>query len=206
MLDVVDCPDNPHPISFSERKTMTVQVKSIPELKEKHANCSSEVRKFFKHISDILDKKLPLEVCLAYAFFRLERGQNMAIYCGAVKLHNVAPDLAKDAIEVHRMGRKDFCKIYYQVFNLEIPQNAFGGLHTAQQTRNAIMHGKKASPADIRNSIAFVLEYAEEVNRQLKKECGLKPFSDLRGFSGGAQKLDTETSRRILKNMGLNLS
>ena len=208
MLDVVDCPDNPHPISFSERKTMTVQVKSIPGLKKIYNKCSSEVKEFFEHIPALLDKNLPLEVCLAYAFSRLERGQNMAIYLGVVKIHKVNANLADTAVQNHHMSSEDFSSLYKTIFGFDPPSTALSKLNEAKtKARHKVMHGKETKIADIRNAIACVLGYAEEINRQLDEKYDIKPFcDDQRGFAGRSRKFDERTSRFVLKGMGFNLS
>ena len=144
-----------------------------------------------------------MEVCLAYVFSRLELGQNMALYCGAVKIHRVDSELSRKAVEKQHMDRDIFVKLYKTVFNLDLPNAAREDLKEAAKIRNMIMHGKTATDDQIRNAIACVLKYVEEVNKQLHEKYQLKPFvDDLRGFSGRLKKLDRSTSRFVLMGMG----
>lgn len=186
---------------------MTVQVKTKQGLKKEYDQHSLEVRQYFKHIPKLLDE-LPMDVCLAYAFSLLERGQNMAIYLGAVKIHKVNADLADTAVQNHHMSSEGFSSLYKTIFDFEPPSAALSNLNEAKtKARHKVMHGKKAKAADIRNAIACVLEYAEEINRQLGRKYGIKPFRDnQRGFSGRLRKFDEKTSRFVLKGMGFNLS
>ncbi len=180
---------------------MATQIKSKRGLKNAFDNCSEEVREYFEHIPDLLDD-FPMEVCLAYVFSRLELGQNMALYCGAVKIHKVNAEVAKGAVSRMHMTRKNFVVIYKTVFDIELPRTAHADLKSAEETRDAIMHGKSTTDDRIRNAIARVLEYAEDVNKQLQRKHQLKPFGKLQGFSGRATKLDKRTSRFLLKGMG----
>ena len=68
------------------------------------------------------------------------------------------------------------------------------------------MHGKPTTDDRLRNAIARVLEYAEAINAQLNKEHGLRPFGDLRGFSGRAKKHEKKTTRFMLKGMGFAIA
>lgn len=68
------------------------------------------------------------------------------------------------------------------------------------------MHGKPASDDKIRNAIARVLEYAEEVNNQLHSTNKTKPFGPLKGFAGRLKKLDAKTTRYMLRGMGFTIS
>ena len=184
---------------------MATQVKSKPRLKQAHNECSQEVQNYFEHIPKLLDE-FPMEVCLAYVFSRLELGQKMALYCGAVKIHRVDSGLARKAVERQHMTRKRFVEFYKTVFNLDLPNAAQEDLKRTEKTRDSIMHGKMETGNDIRNSIACVLKYAEEVNKQLYEKYQLKPFGDLRGFAGRSRKLNKSTSQLVLMGMGFQKS
>lgn len=69
------------------------------------------------------------------------------------------------------------------------------------KVRDKIMHGKTTTEDEIRNAIACVLKYAEEVNEQLYATHQLKPFGDLRGFGGRATRLNKSTSSFVLKGL-----
>ena len=79
-------------------------------------------------------------------------------------------------------------------------------LREAENTRDAIMHGKTTTDDKIRNAIARVLEYAEEVNKQLEEKHTLKPFGKLQGVTSKTKKLDKRTTRYLLKGMGFTIA
>jgi len=181
---------------------MPTQVKSIPGLKNTYSKCSGEVQKFFEHLPALLDA-FPMDVSLAYVFSRLELGQNLALYCGAVRVHKANAEVAGSAISKSHMTRNSFLALYESVFDTPVPSGALSDLKPAEKTRDLVMHGKRPSDDRVRNAIARVLEYAEEINKQLGQKCGVKPFGGkLRGFTGRSKKLDKRTTRFMLKGMG----
>ena len=161
---------------------MPIEIKSKPGLKKKYTVCSHEVRDYFEHVPKLLDD-FPMDVCLAYVFSRLELGQNMALYCGAVRIYKTDAELTRQAVGIHHMTRKEFVELYNTVFGFDLPKTAHSDLREAENTRDAIMHGKTTTDDKIRNAIARVLEYAEEVKKQLEEKHKLKPFGNLQGVT-----------------------
>ena len=104
------------------------------------------------------------------------------------------------------MTRKSFVDLYKTVFDCDLPPNAHKDLKSAEKTRDVVMHGKGASDDQIRNAIARALEYAEEINKQLHRKHGLKPYGNLKGFAGRSKKLDKRTSRFLLKGLGFQIA
>ena len=182
-----------------------MKIRSRPGLLSAYRSCSKNVRDYFEHLPDLVNG-FPLDVCLAYAFSRLETAQTMALYCGVVKVYRANRDVARNALDATHITRKSFADLYETAFGLAVPDAAARGLKTAEATRDSVMHGKGATEDRIRNALARVLEYAEAVNKQLGEEHGLRPFGDLRGFAGAAKKHDKRTTRFILKGMGFSLS
>lgn len=184
---------------------MATEIKSKKGLLKAYHDCSEEVREFFEHIPALVEE-YPMDVCLAYVFSRMELGQNMALYCGAVKLFRANSEVTKSAVGTHHMTREGFVKLYKTIYGVDLPETAAKDLKVAETTRDRIMHGKNATDDKIRNAIARVLEYAEEVNLQLSSKSKIKPFGPLNGFSGRAKKLDQKTTRYMLKGMGFSIS
>jgi len=184
---------------------MAKQIKTKVGLLKIFNGCSDRVKSYFEHLPKLLDN-FPLEVTLAYCFARLELGQNMALYCGVVKLHRANTEIASSVVSTHQMTRPGFLKLYQTVFGFDLPKAAATSLKTAEDTRDTVMHGKRTSDDRLRNAIARVLEYSDAMNSQLNQKCGLRPFGNLRGFAGRMVKLDPRTTRFMLKGMGFTLS
>lgn len=184
---------------------MATLIKSKAGLKKAYAKSPHEIMEYFPHIPKLLEE-FPMEVCLAYVFYRLELGQNMALYTGVVRIHRVDASLARTAVSTQHLTREHFDDLYQKIFSIKVPKTAKSDLERAQKTRDRIMHGKQASDDQIRNAIARVLEYAEEINAQLDRRHKLKPFGSLKGFAGRGKKLDKKTSRFVLKGIGFGIS
>lgn len=184
---------------------MPTEIKSKKGLLKAYGDCSQEVKIFFEHLPDLVNQ-FPMEVCLSYVFSRMELGQNMALYCGAVKLFKANAEVARNAVGTHHMTRDGFITLYKTIYSVELPKTAADDLKIAEQTRDRIMHGKPASDDKIRNAIARVTEYAEEVNNQLYSTNKTKPFGPLKGFAGRLKKLDAKTTRYMLRGMGFTIS
>jgi len=184
---------------------MAKSVKTKKGLLKFYNQCCPEVKTYFSYLPKLIND-FPFDVCLAYCFARLELGQNMALYCGVVKMHRADVKVARGVVSTHNMSRKAFLELYETVFDFKIPHSAGQALKTAEDTRDVVTHGKPASKDRLRNAIARSLEYAEAINKQLEAKCGLRPFGPLKGFAGRAKKLDGRTTRFMLKGMGFNLS
>lgn len=183
---------------------MAHAIKSRNGLHKAYNRAPASIRGYFKHMPELIDA-FAYTVCLAYAFAQLALAQNMALYCGFVKLFRADAELARRAVGTHHMTREGFVDLYKVVFGFDLPQSAASALKTAEEMRDHVMHGKPTTDDRIRNAIARVLEYAAAINQQLKGSCGVEPFGELRGFAGAAKKLDKRTTRFMLKGMGFAL-
>lgn len=179
-------------------------IRSIPGLKKFYEERSQDVRDYFEHVPGLLGE-FPLSVCLAYVFAELERGQNMALYCGLVRIYNIESNFARNIVSNEHINRSSFISFYTTIFSKNIPKGAQQDLEKAEKTRDAVMHGKPANDDRIRNAIACVLEYAEIINEELNIH-KFTPFGDLRGFAGGRKNyLDKKKSQFLLKGIGFSL-
>jgi hypothetical protein len=163
-----------------------------------------EIRTYFSHISK-LARDYPWDVCLAYQFSRVELGQNMAIYCAVVKLHQADPALARKAVENHPMYRDQYRQLFATVFGKPLEKAVIDALEVAESVRDKIMHGKAVTERRKRKAVVDVLQYARLFNEQVHQLAGFKPYGDLRGFKGRAKALPKPTTRWVLKGLGLGL-
>jgi len=185
---------------------MAKQIKTRQGLINKLRRFPDEIQEHFKHLESLIND-YPLKVALGYVFFRLELGQNMALYCGIVKLHRANSTVARNAINTHHMTRQKFIELYKTIYDIELPEKARQDLKIAERTRDTVMHGGETTDDRLRNAISLVLEYTIAVNRQLYKKSQIKPFSgSLRGFAGRSKKLDPNITRFMLKGMGFGIA
>ncbi len=133
-----------------------MKIRSRPGLLSAYRSCSKNVRDYFEHLPDLVNG-FPLDVCLAYAFSRLETAQTMALYCGVVKVYRANRDVARNALDATHITRKSFADLYETAFGLAVPDAAARGLKTAEATRDSVMHGKGATEDRIRHDVSVGL-------------------------------------------------
>jgi hypothetical protein len=165
---------------------------------KKFNSSSKDVQSFFDQLPILLNQRFPLEVCLAYAFLRLERGQNRARYCGVVKVHQASSNMANRAISSQHLTREGFLKLYNTVFKVPISDATEKLVKKAESVRDKVIHGKVVDDSEMRAALVDVLFYAEALNAELSVVAGFEPFGDLRGFKGAAKTLSDDTSSWLL--------
>jgi hypothetical protein len=172
---------------------------------KRYNNSTEKVKGYFDQLPDLVHGGFPYEVCLAYLFLRLEKAQNRALYCGVVKLHRANGEMADKAINSQHLTREGFLKLYSTVFGKSVPDATLKLVKKAEKIRDKVIHGKKVSDSDVRESLVDVIAYAESLNKELNAVAGFEPFGDLRGFKGRGVSLDNTTSRWLLKGLGFAL-
>jgi hypothetical protein len=160
-----------------------------------------EIRDYFKYMPALIED-FPWEVSLAYAFSRVELAHNMAIYCGAVKLHRAERTITKSVLRSFHMTRPKFREMFETVHGKPIPPSVCAFIESAEDIRDRALHGKKTSDLEHRKAHCDVFDYSEEFNSFVQSQSGFKPFDDLRGFKGRVAALDKSTTRWVLKGMG----
>jgi hypothetical protein len=161
-----------------------------------------EVQLYFEDVPELIEK-YDWEVSLSFMFSRVEKALNTMLYCGARKMHRANSDVARHFVDAHHMTRKEFRRLFKNVFGQEIPADTTAVLSEAEKVRDKILHGKTATESDKRKAIVSVLQYSEEMNTLVQKIAGFKPFvADLRGFTGRGEALDESTTKWLMKGLG----
>ena len=121
------------------------------------------IRTYFKHFP-ALAEDFPWEVSLAYAFSRVELAHNMALYCGAVKLHRANGELTKAVVQSYHMTRPAFQSMFKTIHGREIPEAARKLIANAEDIRDRALHGKKTTEEEHRKALCDLFEYAQRLN------------------------------------------
>ena len=179
-------------------------IKSKPGLLNHFAQRTEKVRGHFAHVPKLV-AEFPLDVTLAYMFALVEQAHIMALYCGIVKLHRTDTTLTLTAVHGFHMTREGFRTKFDLIYGKGLSKPTIDLLKFAEDVRDDVMHGKTASDDRIRNAIAHVLQYADDMNTETSALNGPRPFGALRGFKGRGKSLEKGTSRWVLKGMGLGV-
>lgn len=165
-------------------------------------NIPEEIQSYFDPTVELIEN-YDWEVSLAFMFTRVEKAMNMMLYCGARKIHKAHSGTAYTFVDKHHMTRKEFKRLFKNVFGVDIPAATNDLLAEAEKVRNKIIHGKSASPADQRKAIIRLLDYAEAMNTLVHDKARFRPFTPtLRGFTGQTQPLDQSTTSWLMRGLG----
>ncbi len=165
-----------------------------------------EIQPHFEHFRPLIESKLPLEVCLAYLFYRVEVAHRDTLYCGVVKLHHADAQLARHAIQKQHLTREWFKTIFQGLFGNPLNQSVAAKLLKAEEIRDKAMHGSEPRESQMRDAIVSILDYAREYNDFVQRLAKFAPFGDLRGFHGSGKRLGKSTARLILRGLGFDLA
>jgi hypothetical protein len=165
-----------------------------------------EIQPHFEHLAGLLQSEFPLEVCLAYLFFRVELAHRDTLYCGVVKLHHADSSMTRGIIQKQHLTREDFQRLFASLFGQPLKASVAAKIKGAESVRDKVMHGSEPTEANMRQAIVDVLDYAKEYNDFVKSLAGFPPFGDLRGFHGGGGRLSRATTRLVLKGIGFNVA
>jgi hypothetical protein len=150
-----------------------------------------------------LAQKYPWDVSVSYVFSRVEAVKHVTIYCGIVKLHWTDADLTRDLVEKDHMSRGRFKDLFKTVFGTPIKKELLDQLAEGETIRDKVAHGKEWSPAEVRRALKHTFDFATGFNAFVEETAGFRPFGDLRGFKGRRESLPKETTKWVLRGMGI---
>jgi hypothetical protein len=167
----------------------------------------ADIQGYFEDLENVLvcSPRLPLEVAVAYLFYRVERAQRYTLYCGVVRLHDADSDLAWKIVNRERLSRQSFREQFKNILGKALPPKTEEKYQGAVHIRNKAIHGRGPDEAEMRRAIVDLLQYAAAYNVFVYNEAGFTPFGDLRGFHGRGIRLKSSTTRWLLKGLGFDL-
>lgn len=169
---------------------------------KKYESCNGDLKAYFQHLPSLVTSNYPWEVLIAYLFMRVEAAHNRAIHGSVVKLHRANVEVVSSMLDSHRLTRNDVSRLLYTITDQELPKDLDATLKRAEGIRDRCVHGKSVSPAQARQAVLDVLNYAEGFNAHLKGIAGFEPFGDMRGYKGRLEPLDKSTTKWLLRGMG----
>jgi hypothetical protein len=162
-----------------------------------------DIKLWLKEVPDLV-QKYDYEVSIALIFSRIESIKHIIIHRGLVKIHKTNSELTWEILELDHMSRDRFSKIFKTVFNCDIPKSTSDKIKLAERVRDKVMHGKSITGADARNALISSFEYLKEIDEFMQQHSSnIRPFGDGRGFKGRAGTLTKDTTRWVLRGMGL---
>lgn len=161
-----------------------------------------EVREYFPSFEELVEG-YPWDVSVSYVFSRVEAAKHSTIYCGIVKIHWAESTMTRDMIDKDHMSRGRFRDLFKTVFGKPIQKELLEKLSEAEDVRDKIAHGKKWTDAQARKALKDIFDFATDFNEFVQEVAGFKPFGSLKGFKGRKESLPKETTRWVLRGMGI---
>jgi hypothetical protein len=172
-------------------------------LKKYFRSLPGNLRPHFEYFLKILDFKLPLEIAVAYVFYRIELAHRDTLHFGIIKKYRAEAGLVGEIIQKEYIERANFPRLLKNVLGIELPAAIKTKLEMAEGIRDKAMHGRRPTNAELRNAIKLALEYSHDYNKYVKRKAHFAPFGNLRGQAGGSdERLDRDTTRVVLKGLG----
>jgi hypothetical protein len=161
-----------------------------------------EVQDYFPSFESLV-MDYPWDVSVSYVFSRIEAAKHSTIYCGIVKLHWTESTLTREMVNKDHMSRGRFRELFKIVFGKVIKKDLLDKLAEAEDIRDKIAHGKQWNDAQARKALNDIFDFATGFNTFVQDAAGFLPFGNLRGFKGRGQPLPKETTRWVLRGMGI---
>lgn len=164
------------------------------------------LRDYFQVLPELLDKVSSSEPALAYCFQRIEMAQRVGLYVLLMREYRTNSALAWAAVDRVNITRTSFPDLFKTISGKQLPANFRDMILPAEKVRDAIMHGRKETKAQINQAILQCLKYAVALNEQFQEKCAFKPFGPLRGVTSkkGSPQLSEKISHAVLA--GLKIS
>ena len=143
------------------------------------------------------------EVSIAFVFMQIESMLHYTLYRGLVKIHRTDAVLTRDLLDRDHFTRARLKELIKTVFGAAIPADVDNHLKAAETIRNRAIHGKKVTDVQARACLMAAFEFLEGFSNAVEKTANFRPCGDGRGFKGRAQSLSKDTSRWVLRGMGI---
>ena len=163
---------------------------------------SQDIQDYFPAFPELVES-YSWDVPVSYVFSRIEAVKHSTIYCGIVKLHWTDSVLTRELVDRDHMSRGRFRELFKIVYGKPMDVDLSKSLAEAEAIRDKIAHGKNWTDEEARTSLKDVFDFTEGFNVFVDGIGRFRPFGDLRGFKGRKESLPKETTRWVLKGMGI---
>jgi hypothetical protein len=161
-----------------------------------------EIQEYFPAFAALV-RGYEWDVPVSYVFSRIEGIKHTTIYCGIVKLHWTDSQLTRELVDRDHMSRGRFRELFKIVYGQPIEDGLLRKLTEAESIRDKIAHGKQWTDLQARIALGDIFDFAEGFNAFTNRIAHFQPFGDLRGFKGRKESLPKETTRWVLRGMGI---
>ena len=168
----------------------------------RHARLPQDIQSWLDSVPELIEH-YKWEVSIAFVFMQIELLFHGTLYRGLVKLHRTDSALTRELLDRDHFTRGRLKELFKTVFGVAIPSDVDAHLKEAETIRNRAIHGKNVTDAQARACLMAAFEFLEGFNTAVEEAARFRPCGDGRGFKGRAESLSKETSRWVLRGMGI---
>lgn len=168
----------------------------------RYQDAPQQVRDYFPNFEELVIS-YKWEISISYVFSRVELAKRNTIYCGIVKLHRCNAALTRRAVNRDHMSRRRFFDLFSVVFNCSVPQEIVEELEIGERVRDKVAHGMEWREVEAREGLVSIINFATVFNDFVDDKANLRPFGKLSGFKGRGRPLTMETTKWVLRGMGI---
>ncbi|EAQ27957.1 hypothetical protein NAP1_10198 [Erythrobacter sp. NAP1] len=163
---------------------------------------------YFLVLPELLEKISSRNPALAYTFQQLEAGQRIALYALLMREYRTNSDMAWDAVDQMKIDRAEYPKHFHRISGKSLSKRSRQLIAPAEKVRDAIMHGRYETSAEIEKAILRCLQYAKLLNDEFEAKVGFRPFGKLQGVTSkkGKPQLDERISTAVLRGLGFEVA
>jgi hypothetical protein len=160
------------------------------------------IRNYFESFPELVEGYV-WPVSVSYVFLKIETVKHATLYCGIRKIHRADAELTREMLNKDHMSRGRFKELFAVVFGKPIDKSILDKLAAAEKIRDKVVHGKTLAPAEVRKGLRDAFDFCKAFDDFVHREAGFRPFGPLRGFAGRGEPLSKDTTKWVLRGMGI---
>ncbi len=168
----------------------------------RHKQLHPDIQSWLDIVPELVEK-YKWEVSIAFVFMQIESMFHRALHRGLVKMHKTDSVLTQKLLDSENLTRARHHELFKTVFGKALPDAILRQLKDAEKCRNRAIHGKKISEAEARTCLMAAFKFIDDYNRFVESMAKFRPCADGRGFKGAGKSLGKDTSRWVLRGMGI---
>jgi hypothetical protein len=168
----------------------------------RYENLPDDIQSWLDGLPDLI-KDFRWEISVAFVFMQIESMFHNSLYRGLVKIHKTDSQLTKQLLDRDHFSGGRIKELYKTIFGIPIPHEVYLHLDAAVKIRNRAIHGKKITQPEARQCLMEAFNFLEAFSTEVSKVAKFRPCSDGRGLKGAAEALSKDTSRWVLRGMGI---
>ena len=173
---------------------------TIPAIRHQYRALPDDVQSHLGKLPDLLEGR-DLDLILAYLFMMIEQGRYRSIKCVLIRTFKCKTSVVDDLLADRAFSRSSFRSCIKSIAGIDVSSGEMKVLSNAEEVRDTIMHGRKASDDRKRQAIFDCLTFIHHFGEKIRKKTTKNPFATLQGLAGNAKPLSEPQSRWIVRGI-----